>query len=166
MRIFPSFFFICLLALAFTACEEDQPTPSLKNKLIVEGVEYPVDYVLVEVISDNDRMIELKSFLDTGQTQSITLFMDLAFDGSREIPAGIYTFTGPTGLQRSGLRLVDQSWVVLNNSSLAEDNVTSLTMTVSGEDGGNLKVKGTIHYTHNGNKKVEVDYEGSYDYDD
>jgi hypothetical protein len=159
---------ILLLACSLThiSCKDENPTPPAeKNKLVIEGIEYTIDYVLVETISNGDRMLEMKSYLDTAQTEIVTLYIDFDFDDSREIPAGNYTNTGTGGVKRAGFRIPGQSWVELYNPNIPSDMVTSLSINVSGTDGGKIKVKGAINYTDIGNKKVEIDYEGAYEFD-
>jgi hypothetical protein len=157
---------LILLALGtqfLISCEEDPPTPSMKNKLVIEGVEYPIEYFLVDELND-DRMIELKSFLNEDQTEYVSFYLEMDFDGSREIPAGIYTFVGSTGVKRAGVKRADHTWLALYNPDLSVDIITNISFTISGNDGGDIKVKGYLNYDDNGNKKIEVDYEGPYLY--
>jgi hypothetical protein len=161
MRKLLSYFFVLIFVFVLISCEDTPITT--KNNLVFEGINYPIDYVLVEDL-DEDRMIEIKSYLNAEKTESVIFYFDINTVDSREIPVGIYTFTGLTGIKRAGIKKPFASWLSFYGTDPIEDITTSLSLTVSGEDGGILKIKGYINYTEGSNKKVEVDYEGEYEF--
>lgn len=160
---------VFILGSLISACGEEEEidkTPEIKTNIItIEGKEYPIQYLLVEELGD-DRMLEIKSYLNADSTEVIAFYADLSYTGSGEIPVGNYTFAGPMGLKRSGYWQTAKPATVLYNSVFMIDIISSVNLQVSGEDAKNIKVKGTINYDQGqGVQKIIIDYNGPYIYD-